>query len=195
MSAHDAAWLEELAEMLRADGLVVLPTDTVYGVAARLSTAGVDGLFEAKGRPADQPIAVLLADPGQVADIAPNVPPAAQRLMDAHWPGALTVIIDADPEVAATVRAGDGTVGVRCPDADLVRALAHRVGPLAVTSANRSGEATPETAQEAAAALARHDAVIDGGVLNGAPSTIVKVTKAGAITVLRQGSIHITPET
>jgi len=157
---------------------IVLPTDTVYGLAA---LPGVeDELFRLKGRPAGMPIAVLVAGLAQAEAIA-VVTPAARRLAQRFWPGPLTLVLPSHD--------GETTVGVRWPDHPFVLALIERVGPLPTTSANRHGVPTPATAAEAAAALMDAPAVVvDGGPLGLVASTVVDCT-GPEIVVLREGAI------
>ena len=172
---------------------MVLPTDTVYGLAATLASAG--RLFDVKRRPRDVDLPVLVASADQLRGLARlPLPEAAARLVAEHWPGALTLVLDRDPDLEADLGASATTVGVRCPDAEVVRAVCAEVGPLAVTSANRHGEPTPATAQEVAAALGDDVAVVvDGGRLDGVPSTVVRVPPDGAVEVLRRGAIDVGP--
>jgi L-threonylcarbamoyladenylate synthase len=183
VSANAPEALETAESALRAGGVIVLPTDTVYGVGALPSSAaGIDRIYELKGLPASMPIAVLVSDRRQVDTLTGPVAPAVDRLMAAFWPGPLTVVL--------ARRDGDGTVGVRCPDHDFVRALAARVGPLAVTSANRHGESTPAEARDAAGSLDGDvDLVIDGGPCPGTASTVVDVMDP-SLPVLREGQIR-----
>ena len=156
---EDAGALDAAERAVRADHVIVVPTDTVYGLAALPhSSRARDDLYRLKDRPESMPIAVLVASPEQAATLAGALSPEARRLMDAFWPGPLTLVLSArDGEPGATV-------GVRCPDHDFVRALAARVGPLAVTSANRHGQPTAVGAAEAAHSLAGEVVlVIDGG--------------------------------
>jgi L-threonylcarbamoyladenylate synthase len=117
-------------------------------------------------------------------------PPAAVRLAARFWPGPLTLVLPRRPEAAGLALGGEAdTVGVRCPDDGFVRALARRVGPVATTSANRHGQPTPATAEEAAAALTGEVAVVvDGGPRDGVPSTVVDCT-GSELRVLRRGAI------
>ena len=172
----------------------MLPTDTVYGVAALPSVDGAtDRLFTLKGRGADVPIAVLCHDAAQAlglgdpAAVGPDVHRIAERL----WPGPLTLVLPRRPGLALALGHPPTTVGVRCPDHALVRALAAEVGPLATSSANRHGEPTPATARRAAEALGPGVAlVVDDGPCDGAPSTVVDATGA-AWRVLREGTITL----
>ena len=163
---------------LRGGGAVVVPTDTVYGLAAL--PGNEDVLYTLKDRPDSVPIAVLVADVEQ-ATTAGRFDERALRLADAFWPGPLTIVVE--------TTAGGSTVGIRCPDHDLVRALCRRVGPLPTTSANRHGVPTPPTAAEAADSLAGVPAlVIDGGPCGGVASTVVDMT-GDAPVVLREGAV------
>lgn len=186
----DDEGLAAAADVLRNGGVVVFPTDTVYGLAALAAeSAAIDRLFELKDRPAERSIAVLIADVDQANELA-ALTDTDRELMGRHWPGALTVVVHRRPEVD-WIGAADGTVGVRCPDQDFVRALATAVGPLATTSANRSGEPTEVVADAAAASLVgQPDLVVDGGLCAGVASTVVR-RDGDAWTVLRQGSLEI----
>jgi L-threonylcarbamoyladenylate synthase len=189
-SPDDPGALPAAADALRSGAAIVVPTDTVYGLAVLASIDGAVGqLFELKERSQGQPIAVLVADAAQARSIA-QLPPEAERWADELWPGALTIVAPRAPALVGTDLGGaPDTVGVRCPAHDFVRALAAEVGPLATTSANRSGEATPTTASAAAAALTGPVAlVVDGGPAGTVASTVVDVTVA-PWRVLREGAI------
>ena len=170
----DAAALVDMAVVeLRAGRAVIIPTDTVYGLAAL--PENVDLLFELKQRPPDKAVAILVAQPADAERLFDPLP-ATRRLMEACWPGALTIVQDGN--------------GVRCPDHPLVQTLAAAVGPIATTSANLSGQPTPHTASEAAAAFPAVQLVIDGGRLQAPASTVVEVTEDG-IKILRQGAVDV----
>lgn len=194
LATDDASALPEAAAALRAGTLVALPTDTVYGLAALPSVVGATaGLFAAKARPAGVPIAVLVADAAQgwSVAVAPAPGTPAARLIDALWPGPLTVVLARRPgALAAGELGGDGTtVGIRCPDHTFVRALAALVGPLATTSANGHGEPTPVDADDVAVALGPYLAVlVDGGRCTAMASTVVDGTDP-ALPVLREGAL------
>ena len=132
---------EEMIASLRAGGAVIFPTDTLYGLGVDpLSETGLNRLFDAKGRDRGKPIPLLLSEAGQVDRWARHVPPAAVRLMDRFWPGALTLVLPADRGVHPAVTAGGDTVGLRVPDHPVPRALAALLtGAITGTSANRSG--------------------------------------------------------
>lgn len=193
VAADEPRTVERVVEVLRHGGIVVLPTDTVYGLAARADDPSATGaLFRCKGREATVPIAVLCATEQQALSLAaPPLPQEARGLAAEFWPGALTLVLRRRPDLAWALGEPQATVGVRCPDHGLVRAVAEEIGPLATTSANRHGRPTPDTAVAAAAGLVEPvDLVVDGGVCSGAPSTVVDATTP-AIAVLRHGTLDI----
>lgn len=190
MSSVDPA-IQHAAAELRAGRPVVLPTDTVYGIAVDPSCPGATArLFAVKGRPPTVPLPVLAADTEQAFGLCGEVPEEARLLAAAFWPGALTLVLarrrDLDHDLGGT---NDGTIGVRVPDHPVARELTRLVGPLATTSANLHGCPTPETAAGVVEALdGAVGAVVDGGPCAGAPSTVVRCV-AGRAEVLREGRI------
>ena len=189
----DPAVVARAVALLRAGEAIVLPTDTVYGLAALPGVPGAtDRLFTLKGRGVDVPVAVLCRDADQALALADpaSVGPEVRRIADRLWPGPLTIVLPRRPGLALALGHPPTTVGVRCPDHDLVRALADEVGPLATTSANRHGEPTPSTAAEVAAALGGVPLIIDGGRCDGAPSTVVDAT-GPSWRVLRVGTVTL----
>lgn len=178
-------------DVLAAGGAVVVPTDTVYGLAVRADRPGaVDRLAALKDRAAEQPVAVLVGSVEQ-AEAVGVLPEWARPLVDRWWPGPLTLVLRRRPGLAWALGDPPDTVGVRLPDHDLVRTLAEAVGPLATTSANRHGEPTPVTAAAAAAALShRPDLVVDGGPCEGMASTVIDATGDRPV-VLRVGPIPV----
>jgi len=180
------AQLEMAVAALSRGGVVVVPTDTVYGIAVRATDrAAVARMYELKARPEGVPIAVLVADTEQAASIG-RFSGADRAVADALWPGPLTLVVPATVELSFTP--DDGTVGIRCPDADLVRAIAHAVGPLAVTSANAHGAPTPTTATDAAMSLAGEvDLIVDDGPRDGVPSTVATI--GPPLVIHRQGDV------
>jgi tRNA threonylcarbamoyl adenosine modification protein (Sua5/YciO/YrdC/YwlC family) len=195
--------LTEAVAALRAGLVVVIPTDTVYGVAVDPSVSGATKkLFEAKRRPTDVRLPVLVDSVDQAATIA-EVDERARTLMQRFWPGGLTIIlpfrsgvdlaIGNDSAIGNDGAIGNGagvpTVGVRCPDNEVARALCRTVGPLATTSANLHGEATPPTAGEVRDLFGDAVAVvIDGGRCEGAPSTVVDGS-GPALALRREGCV------
>jgi L-threonylcarbamoyladenylate synthase len=170
--------------------LVILPTDTVYGVAADLwQEAAVAALYEAKQRPPDKAIPILLSHFDAIFLVATEVPDSARRLAEAFWPGPLTLTVPKRRLVSAIVSSLP-TIGVRIPDHDVTRAAIRACGgALAVTSANRSGDESTLTAQEAVAALPNVDVVIDGGPCpGGIPSTVVDLS-GSTLKIVREGPI------
>lgn len=184
--------VDRVCDALQRGGVVVLPTETVYGLAALASDRTATGLlFDRKGRASDVPVAVLCADVDQALSLAEAPPDRAVELAGLHWPGPLTMVLRRRADLGWALGEPAETIGVRCPDHDLVRAVAARIGPLATTSANLHGHPTPPTAEEAAAQLLGPvDLVVDGGVLGGAPSTVVDLT-GPAPRILRQGAVVI----
>jgi len=175
-----------IADALRGGDPIVLPTDTVYGLAALATDAdAVDKIFAVKKRPVDTRIAALVADRSQ-AETLVDLSPAGRRLADAFWPGALTIVAPRRADCALAV-GDEHTVGVRCPDHPLMRELARREGPIAATSANRHGQPTPATASDVAAVFPKIAMIIDGGRIEGSASTVVSVVSG--IEVLREGPI------
>ncbi len=188
----DAGVIAEAAAVIRAGGLVVLPTETVYGVAAALlDEAAIEKIYSAKGRPSHKPLPVLISDASQVRAAVRHVPRAARRLMEMFWPGPLTIVMDAAPAVPLAVTAATGTVGVRMPDDELALGLMRQAGvPLACTSANLSGDPSASGVDAIAGGfISRVDLVLDGGETPiGIPSTVVDLTGA-APRLIRAGSI------
>jgi L-threonylcarbamoyladenylate synthase len=191
----DPAGRAEAIRVLRAGGLVALPTDTVYGVAFATSTPdGLERVFAAKRRPPDRAIVLLLADAEQSAMLG-TLGSAGEALARTFWPGGLTLVVPrlagAAPTLALSAGGpADRTVGVRVPDHATPRELARAVGPLPTTSANRSGEAEARDAADVAAQLGDSlDLILDGGPAGGPrPSTVVDVSEP-AIRVLREGAV------
>jgi tRNA threonylcarbamoyl adenosine modification protein (Sua5/YciO/YrdC/YwlC family) len=181
--------VDEAADVLRAGGVVLVPTDTVYGIAVRAALPGaVDRLAALKDRAAEQPVAVLVASVEQAEEVG-VVPDWARPIVRRWWPGPLTLVLARQPRLDWDLGEPRATVGVRVPDHDLVRTLATAVGPLATTSANRHGVPTPATAAAAAVALTGPpDLVVDGGLCGGEASTVVDATGDRPV-VLRAGPV------
>jgi L-threonylcarbamoyladenylate synthase len=187
--------LDRAAALLRGGDLVAFPTETVYGLGADgLDAAATRRIFEAKGRPADNPLILHVADVATALGLwTPTDVEAAciRRLADAFWPGPLTLVLRAAEGVPAVVRAGLDTVAVRVPDHHLALALVERVGrPLAAPSANRSGRPSPTSAEHVLRTLdGRIAAVLDGGATRvGVESTVVDL-RGGRGRILRAGAV------
>jgi len=182
------------AEVIRAGGTVAVPTETVYGLAARAdSDQAVAAIYRAKGRPDFNPLIVHVADLAGAEALA-QFDAAARGLAVAFWPGPLTLVVPRrdDAGLSAAVSAGLPTVALRCPAHPVMRALIAATGlPLAAPSANRSGAVSPTSADHVAASLGdRVDLILDGGsCARGLESTIVAIRPGGGWTVLRPGPI------
>lgn len=179
------------AQALRDGHLAVLPTDTVYGVAAdAFNTTGTRRIFGAKRRSRRFPLPVLVRRPKQLLGLCPAVPVTAESLMSAYWPGPLTIVVPVDPDLEWDIGDNRGTVAVRMPMDDLVLDVIRAVGPLAVTSANISGSPAATTATDALDQLGDLvEVYVDEGVRSDtSPSTIVDVSR-GAPQVLREGPL------
>ncbi|MEL6890903.1 MAG: L-threonylcarbamoyladenylate synthase [Actinomycetota bacterium] len=187
----------EAAARLRAGGLVAMPTETVYGLAADATDrAAIARIYAVKGRPADHPLIVHVADPDDVATLIPDLPDTARRLGAAAWPGPLTVIVRRPPGLPPEVAGGRDTVGIRVPAHPTARELIRCAGvPVAAPSANRFGSVSPTSAAHVERDLGDRldrgrDAILDGGSSEvGVESTIVdcvsdpvQILRAGAIT-------------
>jgi len=187
----DRELVDRLVAALEAGDPVVIPTDTVYGLAALPSVPGATSrLYALKDRRPDVPLAVLVAGPETLDEVSAASDPRVTALVRRHWPGPLTLVVRRRPALAVWDLGGDpGTIGVRSPDHPLVRAVAERVGPIATTSANRHGQPTPATAAAAAASLTGPVAVVaDGGPRAGTASTVLDVT-ADPWRILRTGAL------
>jgi L-threonylcarbamoyladenylate synthase len=190
LSAQDPLSLPRALEILLLGGLVAFPTDTVYGVGAlAFDGVAVESIYAAKDRPVEKAIPVLIGDADDLAKVSAEVPEIALKLAARFWPGPLTLVMPKHPELPEAVSAAP-TVGVRIPDHPVARALLRMAGPMAVTSANLSGQPNPSTAEEVFAQLGGRIALIlDGGrTPGGVPSTVVdcvgiepQVLRAGPI--------------
>jgi L-threonylcarbamoyladenylate synthase len=180
------------AEILLRGGLVVYPTDTLYGLGADPRRAdAVSRVYRAKGRGTAHALPLIAADIQQVEAAATSLSPATRRLAERFWPGPLTLVVDAAPAIDPSVHGGGGTVAVRVPDQAVARGLAARVGfPIVSTSANRSATQAAATADAAVATIGeRVDLVLDcGSTVGGEPSTIVDA-RSGAPRLLRAGAV------
>lgn len=188
----DSEGIIRAAEIIRNGGLVVFPTETVYGLGADgLNGGAVRKIFEAKGRPADNPLIEHLSSIEQAETVAKNIPDLFYRLAEKFWPGPLTIVLEKQSVIPDEVTAGLSTVGLRIPDHPLTRELINRVGrPVAAPSANRSGRPSPTSFEMAKQEMdGRVDAIIDGGVCrSGLESTVISV-HSDELHILRPGFI------
>jgi tRNA threonylcarbamoyl adenosine modification protein (Sua5/YciO/YrdC/YwlC family) len=177
---------------IKRGALIVIPTDTVYGIGAdAFSSDGVASLLKAKGRGRGMPVPVLVGAPETLGGIA-AVTPAAQALVDAFWPGALTIVLAEQPSLAWDLGDAGGTVAVRMPSHEIALEVLNKTGPMAVSSANISGQAPARTAREARDQLGDNVAAYleAGETDDDVPSTIVDCTREMP-QVLRPGAISL----
>lgn len=191
--------LQEAAALLRSGGTVAFPTETVYGLGAdATNTDAVQKIFAAKGRPSDNPLIVHIADKKQLTSFVHPYSDLAERLMDAFWPGPLTIVLPVrEGALSPLVTAGLSTVGVRMPDNNTALSLIDLSGrPIAAPSANRSGRPSPTLAAHVAEDLAgRIDGIVDGGAAGvGLESTVVELVELAGregIRILRPGGVTL----
>ena len=195
LSSEEAKTVVIAADIIKAGGLVAIPTETVYGLGANgLDEAAVAKIFEAKGRPQDNPLILHICGPEQIELFCRDIPESAYRLAEKFWPGPLTMVLPARECIPKRTTGGLDTVAVRCPDNDVTRQFIRLAGvPVAAPSANISGKPSTTTAQHV---LHDHDgridAVVDGGPCRvGLESTIVDLT-GDRPWLLRPGGV--TPE-
>ena len=195
LSAADPSAPGIAAEIIRKGGLVAIPTETVYGLGANgLDEQAVARIFEAKGRPQDNPLILHVAEPKEMEHFCHSIPDEAYALAEKFWPGPLTMVLPARDVVPKRTTGGLSTVAVRCPDNNATRQIIRLAGvPIAAPSANISGKPSTTTAQHV---LHDHngriDAIVDGGPCRvGVESTIVDLTEHRP-RLLRPGGI--TPE-
>lgn len=185
----------DAAKILQLGQVVAFPTETVYGLGANaFSDEAVQLIFQAKGRPSDNPLIVHIANNKQLDELVEEIPDGAKKLMEAFWPGPLTIILKSKKQVSKFVTAGLSTVGVRMPDHPVALALIEASGlPIAAPSANTSGKPSPTSAKHVFEDLnGRIAGIVDGGSTGvGLESTVIDCSQ-DVFTILRPGSI--TPE-
>ena len=181
------------AEILRQGGLVAIPTETVYGLAANaLDPAAAARIYEAKGRPSDNPLIVHIAQASELAPLVRRVPDACRLLADRFWPGPLTIVLPASAAVPRQVTGGLDTVAVRCPAHPVARAVIRAAGlPLAAPSANSSGRPSPTTAGHVREDMnGKIPMILDAGPCEiGVESTVLSLVGERP-TVLRPGETY-----
>ena len=192
----DAAAIGRAAQAMREGAVVGMPTETVYGLAARArERTDVARVFAIKGRPLDHPVIVHVGQPTAMRTWGRDVPEYAYALAEALWPGPLTLVVPAADDVPRFVTGGQDTVGLRCPAHPVALALIDAVGPVAAPSANRFGQVSPTRASDVLAdigdRLGPHDLVLDGGDCPvGVESTILDCTRPSP-RVLRWGAVEL----
>ncbi|MBI5327416.1 MAG: threonylcarbamoyl-AMP synthase [Deltaproteobacteria bacterium] len=194
VSVSQLAW-KQVQDVFRKGGLVAYPTETFYGLGVDpFNKTAVKKLFTLKGREADKPISILVKDKNMLAEIAEEIPSAAEKLIKKFWPGPLTIIFNARKSIHEILTAGTGKVGVRISSNPVTQKLLEAIdSPITTTSANPSGKKSPLTAREVTDYFGdKVDLIIDGGKLYGKlGSTIVDVTE-GDLKVIREGELPVT---
>ncbi len=183
--------LNEAVKIIKKGGVVVFPTETVYGIGARInSNRGVSGIFKAKRRPADNPLIVHVSDKSQVDYLVSDIPDVFYKLVDAFWPGPLTLILKKSEMVSDLVSAGLDTVAIRMPRNTIARNLIKRAGvPICAPSANLSGRPSATKFIHSKPLIGRVNAIIDGqGCEVGLESTVLDITKDVPV-LLRKGYV------
>lgn len=185
--------IDRAAEIIKNGGLVAMPTETVYGLAAdALNGEAVAKIFKAKGRPMDNPLIVHISDIKQIEKLVSFFPQKAQKLAEKFWPGPLTMVLPKSDLIPHEVSAGLSTVAVRFPSHSIAQALISASSPLAAPSANLSGSPSPTTARHVLADMnGRIDAIIDGGDCDvGVESTVITLAEETPM-LLRPGGITL----
>ena len=192
---YGASTVPVLAELVRRvlgkSGLIALPTESFYGLAAApFDEQALARLWQVKGRSEGKPILVLIGDESQLGPLIRSIPPAGRLLMKAFWPGPLTIVFPAAVGLSDAVTAGTGSVGVRFSSWEPLANLLRRVGPMTGSSANREGQPPPRTAKEVQDSLGDVlDLIVDAGPTpGGRPSTVIDVR--GPIRIVRDGAIE-----
>jgi len=184
--------ISDAADILKAGGLVAVPTETVYGLAANgFDASAVSKIYEVKGRPEAKPLSLMVKGIDAIDTLCEDVPKAAYVLAEIFWPGPLTIVLKAKKTIPDIVRAGGDTVGLRCPDHPQLQELLGAIDfPLAAPSANPSGEKSPVKAEEVLRYFdGKIEGIIDGGECTiGKESTIIDLSK-NPYTVLREGAV------
>lgn len=182
--------LDDAAEVVAHGGVIVLPTDTVYGIGCAYdNAASIEKIFDIKHREPTKSIAVLIADLDQVALLTDDFTVEARALAEKFWPGGLTLVVAKRSGLPANLSLFP-TIGVRIPDHELTRALIRRTGPLAMTSANLSGEKAACSLGEIPVSWTEQiDALYDGGVVRGGVASTVVDCTGVALRILREGAL------
>ena len=191
-SSVDDTVLHRVVDVISAGGVVAVPTDTLYGLAADpFNEAAVARVFAAKDRPTGRPVPLIAADRDQVANCIGPLPRSAERLAKAFWPGPLTILLDAPPALAPDVTGGTGRVGVRVPAHEVARAVCRACAiPLTATSANVSDMPSSADPDEVERALAsRIDLLLDSGTIAGGPPSTIVDLSAPTPRLVRAGAV------
>lgn len=194
IQAYHSSSLDSLCaavkDVLQRSGIVGIPTETFYGLGVDpFDVAAVTRLEQVKGGRVGKPILLLIGDRSQLDALVASVPPVATVLMEAFWPGPLTLVMPARAELPALITAGTGTVGVRWTSSPALQDVLKQIGPLTGTSANRTGQAPVRTAGDVQASLGSEiDLIVDAGPSpGGLPSTVVDVRQP--VRIVREGAV------
>lgn len=191
-SGTESGAVARAAEVVRAGGLIAFPTDTYYGLGADpMNEEALARIFAVKRRASEKPVLILISDPREVSRFAIDPPESARRLIEAFWPGPLTLILKAVPAFPPALHAGTGRIGIRCPGLRLARDLARAAGgAITATSANVSGRGPIDTAEQVAVQLGdRIDLLLDAGRLAGGKESTVVSAEPGVVRIEREGPI------
>lgn len=189
-SLHQPDIFNQAADVVENGGVVAFPTDTVYGIGvSAFNKKAIDKIYDVKGRSHLKAIPILVGDVSDLEQITPQLPLTIKLIIDRFWPGALTLVLPSIPGLPDNLSTTN-TIGLRQPDHDQVRNLIQLTGPLAVTSANLSGEASALTADEVQQQLAgRIDLILDGGAVPGGQASTVLDCSGDELKILRAGPI------
>jgi L-threonylcarbamoyladenylate synthase len=188
--------LNKAATALSEGKLVIFPTDTLYGIGARIDREeAIRKIFRIKMREPGKPILILIANPGDLDRYAKKISRQAGEMIDAYWPGPLTLIFEASGRVSTLLTGNRGTIGIRCPGDPRARKLLKLTGEaVTATSANLTGHPPVRSAEEAAIQFEEGiDLILDGGRLGAEPSTVVDVSGKRGARIVRQGSLLLSP--
>ncbi len=182
--------LNKYIAIIQSGGVVAFPTETVYGLGADAwNPSAIQKVFEVKGRPSDNPLIVHISNVDQVHDFSSEIPESARVLMEAFWPGPLSLVLNKKPEVLDAVTAGLDTVAIRMPDHPIALEFISQTGPLVAPSANRSGRPSPTKASHVKEDFGENFPVIDGAATRvGLESTVIDLS-SDKPAILRPGSI------
>jgi L-threonylcarbamoyladenylate synthase len=184
--------IKDIQSVLNSGGVIAFPTDTFYGLGADpFNLNALSKVFRIKQRPLNKPLLVLIHSLDQLADLTQEVTDNARKLMERFWPGPLTLIFKAAPELPDALTAGTGTIGIRLPGHPFTRRLLETLGrPLTAPSANLSNAEEPKTAQQVASTLEdKLDLIVDGGSAPGGKSSTVLDTTTNPATLIREGAL------
>jgi len=179
-------------KIIQNSGIVIFPAKCLYGVAANaLDEAAVESVFQLKHRPMNNPILVLIPDKAMVPDLAAHIPKTALKLMDAFWPGNLTLVFDAKSHISNRLTADTGKIGIRLPVHPVARALVKIVdAPITGTSANLSGQKSCHNINQLDPSIIESaDFVLDAGNLKGGTGSTIADVSTSDVTLLRQGEV------